>query len=80
MIMTRRASGYGVAPKTIAAIESCVMDIWLIPQANKPFAIDSIFAGRGYTYPEEFRRVFLETYRKGKRVGLFDLWICRKAG
>ena len=76
-IMGRKASGLGLEEKTIAAIENCEMDIWLIPRANKPFAINSVFDGNSNLYPGYFRQAFLRTYKVGDRVGHFDLWFCK---
>ncbi|MCZ6842315.1 MAG: hypothetical protein O7G32_05740 [SAR324 cluster bacterium] len=76
-IMVRKNSGYGLGAKTIAAIENCKIDIWLIAKANRPFAINSVHDGSSNLYPEYFRQAFLSTYQVRERVGLFDLWFCK---
>lgn len=77
--MVQKGAGYQMGPNTISAIRSCRLDIWLIPAGDEPFAIDSVYSGGKYLYPEQFRETFLESYQLGERKGLFDLWFCKNS-
>lgn len=69
----------GVRPPraTIALVETCTVDYWLIPSGGRPFSLASAYTGRE-VFPDAFREAFERRYRKIGATRLFDVWQCSR--
>jgi hypothetical protein len=65
---------------TIAALENCRVDYWLIAKGETPFGGVNVYpqVQSQPLYPEEFRNAFLANYVRVDATRYFDVWRCRR--
>jgi hypothetical protein len=66
---------------TIAYVQSCQTQIWLIPKGERPFLLPSFYDDLGSPmirdiFGNAFREVFFARYQKRETSTYFDLWSC----
>ena len=64
---------------TIAYVQSCQTQIWLIPKGERPFLVPSYYDELGGPmirdiFGKAFREAFVARYQKRESSGYFDLW------
>jgi hypothetical protein len=77
-IQEHQLAGIEIPPATMDAVRSCVVTYWLIPKDGEPFSAINRYPmthGRAL-FGGDFRRVFLETYRRTGSTEHFDVWKC----
>jgi hypothetical protein len=80
-VQEHRLAGLELPAATIKAIDSCLIDVWLIPRGAEPFDVPSAYSPRGPrdVFPQSFRSMFLTRYIRTSRTSNFDVWTCRAA-
>jgi hypothetical protein len=75
--------GINIPASTIAALDTCVTHVWLVPRGQIPFTVPSSFAehypelvGTDPLFSAEFRKAFARHYTRAESTANFDLWIC----
>jgi Dolichyl-phosphate-mannose-protein mannosyltransferase len=69
------AAGNQPPEALLRALDSCAVDIWLIPQGDEPFLYTNVVA-RGYMFNERLRQTFLGRYQRRESSRYYDLWHC----
>jgi hypothetical protein len=74
-------SQVSVPQSSIAYLESCKTQIWLIPRGEQPFVLPTIYEDSknlpNYDiFGEPFRQAFLKRYKRRESSSYFDLWVC----
>jgi hypothetical protein len=76
--------GIPLPAATVRALASCVVDLWLIPKGDIPFALDNTFVTasipRQPLFPPAFRDAFAGHYSKTESTAYFDVWECGGPG
>ena len=77
-------SGLEIPSSTLDYLHSCRTQIWLIPNGEQPFEtqnsyslVDSRLFPPRSLFSDDFRRTFLEQYRKRESTKYFDVWQCQ---
>jgi hypothetical protein len=70
-----------VPQSTIAYLQSCQTQIWLIPKGEHPFTLPSLYDGadsfpRRDIFGDALRTAFFARYQKREASAYFDLWSC----
>ena len=72
-----------IPPSTLAYVQQCKTQIWLIPKGDEPFSMINVYSLMDpHLFPErpvfsdEFRRLFFQQYRKQPSSQYFDIWEC----
>ena len=70
-----------VPQSTIAYLQSCQTQIWLIPKGEHPFTLPSLYDDadsfpRRDIFGDRLRAAFLARYQKRESSAYFDLWSC----
>lgn len=78
IVIDTTAWGIDIKPATLAMIEACGTDIWLVPANERPFDWTGYYGKDvyGLRFRESFHRAYLKT---GNRE-YFDIYRCRQAG
>jgi hypothetical protein len=65
---------------TIAAIESCRVDYWLVAKGEEPLSGVNVYpqVRSQPLYPNTVRRAFFENYERVDATTYFDVWRCRR--
>jgi hypothetical protein len=75
--------GLDIPPSTLAYIQACKTQIWLIPKGQIPFGVVNFIelldvpARRVPLFSDQFRETFLQHYRKREPSRYFDIWECK---
>ena len=70
-----------VPQSTIAYLQSCQTQIWLIPKGEHPFTLPSLYDDpdsfpRRDIFGDALRAAFFAQYQKRGSSAYFDLWSC----
>lgn len=79
-MMEMQQSGVNPIPSgTLAALEVCQTEIWLIPKGEQPFQLASYYPPNKPLFSDRFRTIFLENYELSGQTRYYDLWVCKAA-
>jgi hypothetical protein len=70
-------SSHGLSSKTLDALNSCRIKIWLIPKNGKPFEIDNYYQSSKPLFSAQFKTIFSERYELRDQTKYFDVWFCK---
>jgi len=72
-------AGLPIPPATIKSMQEGVIQIWLIPVGNIPFAMNDRLGkdSENQVFSELFRQTFFENYQLDSSTAFFDIWIYR---
>jgi len=76
ILIDTTAWGIDITPATLALIDNCTTDIWLIPAGELPFAWIGYYGKDVYGQP--FRDSFNTAFGKTESREYFDIYRCRK--
>jgi len=64
--------------KTINALQSCQVKLWLLPKpTHEPFDLANFYPPHQPVFNEQFKKAFLKVYEKTSESDFFELWSCR---
>ena len=77
-IQEHQLAGIEVPQVTMNALRSCAVTYWLIPKSGEPFSAINRYpmTHSRALFDDDFRRAFLETYRRTGSTEYFDVWQC----
>ena len=76
--------GLDIPPSTLAYLQACKTQIWLIPKGETPFGVVNFIElldvppRRVPLFSDQFRENFLQHYRKQESSRYFDIWECKQ--
>ncbi len=70
--------GKKIPKETLNAIDSCQINLWLIPKGGSPFQLYNYF-NHHQVFNEELKNAFLKNYERKEQLNYYDLWFCRKS-
>jgi hypothetical protein len=77
-LMEMQASGMNNTPdKTLDALKTCRIQIWLIPKNQKPFDVFNYYPPLQKLFSTEFRETFLQHYDRQDQTEFYDAWYCK---
>jgi hypothetical protein len=68
-------AGVDIPGSTLAYLQACKTQIWLIPPDETPFDL----TGNGRLFSDSFRRIFLARYQKRGSSKYYEIWKCNPA-
>ena len=77
-------TGHDVTPAVLQALDTCTVDLWLVPKGGSPFSMESLYSlddtiPPTSLYPESFQHIFLARYEPiPSDSQYFNLWTCRR--
>jgi hypothetical protein len=76
-IMDMKASGDSMPPAVLSSVQTCRMNVWLIPSGGEPFDLASAYDSRVPVFGRDFIDAFERNYRLIEHGRYFDVWVCR---
>lgn len=74
--MSLQQSGFNLSSKTISALSSCRIKIWLIPKGDSPLKLPN-YLNNKQLFTEKFRDAFFGNYQLREKTKYYDLWFCK---
>ncbi|MBT7770328.1 MAG: hypothetical protein HN705_10075 [Rhodospirillales bacterium] len=74
--MEMRYQGKPVSTVLLEHIRGCKTDLWLIPKAERPFAMNNYFKNEP-AFWAEFQEAFSAAYERRTALDYFDVWACK---
>jgi hypothetical protein len=66
-----------IPDSTFNALQTCKIKTWILPKNSAPFSLESFYTHQPL-FPENFRRMFLETYELSGSYLYYDVWMCQR--
>lgn len=76
-LMDYDAAGMVIPTATLAALEACVADVWILPATGAPFSMTNYYATGRNIFGVQFARIFGENYERVESTAHFAVWKCR---
>lgn len=76
VLMELREVGIDGSDRWIPYLSECLVQRWLLPKGERPFAVTSYFYDNKLLFGNRFRHAFLDHYKLVARTKSFDLWDC----
>lgn len=76
VLMELREAGVDGSARWVNDLAECRIRRWLLPQGERPFAVNSYYYDNKPLFDPRFRQAFFKNYQLVKRTKLFDLWDC----
>lgn len=75
-LMDYDAAGMALPDATIAALESCVTEVWILPATGAPFSMTNYYATGRNIFGDQFARAFSENYELVESTAHYAVWKC----
>ncbi len=72
-LMDMQLAGMKIPQRTLSALTSGRIKLWLIPKGDVPFSLESYY-GPFPVFDEDFQKEFLRNYTRRGQSRFFDLW------
>ncbi len=73
-LMDSRRAHKPIPSATYDVFDTGMIDLWLIPKGQEPFAIANWYAPHDPVFPDDFREHFVAHYSREGQTEYFDLW------
>jgi hypothetical protein len=77
--MDMKFAGLPLPEATLRAIDSCEVEIWLLPRDSRPFEWWNLYAPYDELFPDALRAQFRARFEPREQTEHFDLWFCKSA-
>lgn len=76
-LMDMQKAGLKIPSKTLKALDSCQIKIWLIPKGGQAFEMQNSHWPHNQLFSDEFKEIFLKRYEIREQSKYFDVWCCK---
>lgn len=75
-MMDMTFTNFQLPDSSLNLINRCDIKYWMIPKNNEAFEIRNYYNAAIPTFPNNFKKLFLESYRIVEKTKYFDVWKC----
>jgi len=78
-LMDFTAAGSRLPVRTIDAMRTCKVSVWIIPRPGEPFSMTNNYPPHDLLFDRKLRSAFFESYMLDYSANIYDSWICKQA-
>ncbi len=79
-LMDRQAAGLPLPPATVAALDACSTERWVLAKGEPPFEMRNLYPPHALLFDPTFIAAFKRRYEIEESREFFDVWRCRPRG